>query len=304
MSAGLMAQDRLRLSDTTGQLLFAYEAPYVFDAQGAVVFTLSGNILFRGKSRENEDMAFLIKDQDVFDKTTGYIYNADGSEALFSVHKGRFYSGTGRFNDQLLLTLEMGNGLQTLAFTGFPPQYAGMITGRTMQASPWAALFMAWIEEGTIGRRLALERDLRRQATQQQEVKGRIRLVYSSGFDHDWVWDGRLLKPRWGNRPEDEWLFDGKSLVPYWGNTFQQEWAWDGQYLKPAWGEVPEFTFIWDSSAQNIRPFWEYQERYDWIIEDDTAYPKWDQSGRNEWVIEGRVPVPVIALIVLGIADR
>jgi hypothetical protein len=40
------------------------------------------------------------------------------------------------------------------------------------------------------------------------------------------------------------------------------------------------------------------------VIEDDLARPKWDNNPAREYRIEGEVPIPVIAIVVLGFADR
>lgn len=302
LSPLLWAQESARVFDNEGQLLFSYQDDQILSRDNEVLFTLSGNIVFYGDSREKEDFAYLIREKDVFDKRLGYIYDATGANVLFSVHKGNFYFGTGRFNDQLLLEMDFSNSMRVLMVDGQEDDTIGYSIASSLTGQAWCAIFLTWMESGKVGERLRLEQELEEQARTGDDIVGRMKLEWDSGFYYEWEWDGKRIRPRWGNRPEDEWVFDGETLMPYWGNSVQDEWEWDGQYLKPAWGEVPELTFIWDSSS--FRPFWEYREDMDWVIEESLAYPKWDRSYEREWTIEGTIPVPVIAIVVLGIADR
>lgn len=301
--APLYGQESARIFDMDDNLLFSYSNDQILSSSNEVLFTLSGNIVFYGDSRDKDDFAYLIRETDVFDKKLGYIYEGTGAEVLFSVHKGKFFQGTGRFNDQLLLTMDNSQGgMRVLMVDAMENDTIGYSIAGSISAQAWCAIFLTWMESGKVGERLRLEQELEEQARTGDDIIGRVKLEWDSGFYYEWEWDGKRLRPRWGNRPEDEWVFDGETLMPYWGNALQDEWNWDGQYLKPAWGEVPELTFIWDSTS--FRPFWEYREDMDWIIDENLAYPKWDRSYEREWTIEGTIPIPIVAIVVLGIADR
>lgn len=299
----LLGQEKARVFDNNNQLLFTYEDGRVFTPTGETRYTVSGNIVFYGDSKDKDDFAYLIRESDVFDKKLGYIYDAAGANVMFSVHKGKFFQGTGRYNDQLLLTLDQQDRSMRVQMMGGPNNDTiGYSIGNSLSAQAWCVVFLAWMESGKVGERMRLEQAIEAQATSGNTIVGRMKLEWDTGFYQEWEWDGSRLRPRWGNRPEDEWIFDGQYLTPYWGNSAQEQWKWDGQYLKPAWGEVRALTFIWDSIS--IRPFWEYREEQDWVIEDGLAYPKWDRRYEREWTIQGYIPVPLIALIVLGFADR
>lgn len=295
-------QGKGRVVDAAGNTLFSLDDNRVVNARNEVLFTISGNILFYGNSLSKDSIAYLVRTRDVFGKKLGYIYGSSTSDILFSVSRGQFFAGTGRFADQLLLEMHTTNQRQVVFIDGQTDDTIGTCIGQGLSAQEWSALFLTWMEGGMPGERKRVEEGLEQQARSRGQVIGRMKLSVDSGFYFEWIWDGQRMKPRYGNRPEDDWIFDGRYIRPYWGLARQEEWEWDGQYLKPSLQDVPELTFIWDGTS--IRPFWDYRQDLDWIIEGNIAYPKWDRTFEREWEIEGEFPVPLVALIVLGIADR
>ena len=62
-------------------------------------------------------------------------------------------------------------------------------------------------------------------------------------------------------------------------NTGNDSFVWDGETLKREWNTGDdEFT-----------------------IQDGTAKRVWNTKG-DEWIITGEIPIPVIAIVILGIA--
>lgn len=298
---GIIAQGTARMFDNNNQTVYFLRNGTVEDSIGRVIYTISGNTVFHGDSRERNRIAYLIKSRDVFAREIGYIYAPDGTEVLFTIHKGRFFYRTGRFQDQLLLTMDNNFARQVVMKDGKSGEKTATAIGTNLTNTDLVALFLAWADQAPIQETIRQKQHVQEEALN-QNVKGIIKLNHANRWYHEWEWDGRVLKPRWGARPEDEWIFDGEIFRPYWGRHITEEWKWDGTELKPFWEDIPALTFTWD--GHSIKPMWDYREEDDWIITDSLAYPRWNRHIKFEWRIEGEVPIPVIAMVILGFADR
>jgi hypothetical protein len=301
LAARLYSQDESGvIYDNAGHKVFSLESHQLRDSTGKIIFTINGNILFKGDSQEKEDIVYLLRLKDVMGKQIGEVYDASMSEILFTVKKGQVYIGDTRFEDRKLLIFRQdGNTVKFM--DGQSGKQLGYGSFNDISGSEMMAIFLGYYTLNMFGEETRQQLEVLREISDFY-IKTLIKPRYDATFYFEWVWDGRLLKPRWGNRPEDEWIFDGTYLRPYWGAAIDQEWVWDGKFLKPAFQAPEEFTFIWD--GYTIRPYWEYDSNAEWIIEDGIARLKFDTDFRKEWIIDGEVPIPVIAIIILGIADR
>jgi hypothetical protein len=297
----LNAQDETGvIYSNTGNQIFSLDSHQLKDSTGKTIFTINGNILFKGDSQDKDDIVYLLRARDVMIKQIGEVYDASMSEILFTVKKGQVYIGNARFEDRKLLIFRQ-NGNRFDFLDGQSKDKLGYGSFDEISSSELLAVFLGFYTLKMFGEETRQQLDVLREISDFQ-IKTLIKPRYDATFYFEWVWDGRILKPRWGNRPEDEWIFDGTYLRPYWGAAIDQEWVWDRKFLKPAFQAPEEFTFIWD--GYTIRPYWEYDSNAEWIIEDGLARLKFDTDFRREWIIEGEAPIPVIAIIVLGIADR
>jgi len=297
-----VAQENWDLKLTDGSILLSVRDHLILDGQGRPMFNMRGNIIFFGNGQANEDMAYLVRGRNLFARETGIVYDPSMEQALFSMRKGRFYLG-GDLDPNRLLFRVKGNGEYIFGiFDGLTDSLLAEVEGRGWtNVNLVAALILLnnyYRQDSVV---IAERPDISLYADE-GEVIGMIRPAWRDDFLQEWTWNGHVLKPFWGNRPEDEWTFDGKYLRPYWGFDRMEEWAWDGEFLKPAWNNDPKFIYQWDGEL--LRPFWEYRQSEEWVIEDGNARPKWSTDPNREWIIEGEVPLPVIALVILGFADR
>lgn len=300
LSGMLLGQGTGRFYTPNDRLLFTLENTRVADSTGKVLFTVFNNIVFKGDSRDNEDIAYLLQSKDLMSKHIGAIYNGE-NELLYTVKKGRFFIGDNRSAQNHFLDIQIIPDKRINFVDPATEKIMGYGRGGNWTNAELLAIFLAYVERGYVGELVKQRVQVANQA-HDEGIKGLIYKEWESGFYYEWQWDGHVLKPRYGNRPEDEWVFDGTYLRPYWGIGGRTDWVWDGQILKPYWGEVQELTFQWD--GYSIRPYWDYRKEDDWVIEEDRARPKWNNDYRLEWNIKGEIPIPVIALVVLGFADR
>lgn len=88
-------------------------------------------------------------------------------------------------------------------------------------------------------------------------------------------------------------------IKPKSGATLLNTYTWDGKELKPKSGARLANTFVWNGkelkpkSGATLKNTWVY-ERHEWR-------QKSGATMSNTWVVDGEIPVPVCALVVLGI---
>ncbi len=280
----------------------------VFDGPDQVANNLLGNTLFDGSSTDREAMLYLIGITDPFGKKDQFVYFEDGEQVAFTMSKGSLFLGeiSDPELEKLLSVVPAADGYYELR-SGLDNQYLGTIasSGLLRPAELFACLH-----------RYVIHYDLDRQINAQiaalyPEIAttsdslpagGRMRPYFDSNPYFEWEWDGRILKPVWGIRSEDEWTFDGKFVRPQFGLVSRQEWVWDGSVFKPYWSPEPGNQWIWDRGI--LRRFWNGNPDEEWRLEEGMVRPHWNPDPARTWIVEGNFPLPLIALIILGVADR
>jgi len=285
-----------------GQNIFHYQNHQLSDSSGQILFSTKVNLIFSGASNRNEDILYLVSSKDILSRETGNVYSSDMREVFYTMKKGHFYLGDQFDKTRLLFTLKGNSRFILGVFDGQTDSFLVKISGKEWSNTGLISGLIALNQYfGMDEKVLAAKPDIRDYADE-GNIIGSIRPAWHDDYQAEWSWDGHVLKPAWGNRPEDEWTFDGKSLRPYWDYNINQEWKWDGHFLKPAWNQNTDLIFEWD--GQLLRPYWEFRMEDEWIIENGRARAKWSADSNREWIIEGDMPIPVIALIILGFADR
>lgn len=277
----------------------------VFTGPGQIAYTIGGNILYTGDSTERAAILFGVYAKDILSKKSGLIFQADMQTVQYFTLHSTFYLGDHPIdrNNERLLTIEaINDSLHSVHSGQHGDSVIGIIEGRFTNQVQVAAAAHLYI------RHFHLDELVRKRM---REIEGKNTSADGSGFIHplydrgpyyEWNWDGQTLKPYWGYRPEDEWTFDGQYLKPAWSADPQSEWVWDGHILKPYWDAGVEHQWIWKEGM--LKPFWDSDPDRQWVLEDGIVRPMWRFNTMQEWVIEGQVPLPVVALVVLGYADR
>ncbi|MEZ5013256.1 MAG: hypothetical protein R2794_03120 [Chitinophagales bacterium] len=268
-----------------------------------IAYTISGNQIFSGDGTKREQLLFLINAKDILSKKVGLVYQMDGKTIQYITRKNTFYLGDYPIDYDLedLLMLSPVNDSITEVISGIDGKKLGVISGKFHGQAEIVLAAHMYI------RHFGLDEEV--QSAMQQAYGdtgasgyGYIRPFIDHGRYYEWEWDGETLKPVWGYRPEDNWKFDGKYLQPVWSADPQSEWVWDGNILRPFWDESSRNQWTWDSEV--LKPFWDSDPDKMWKLDDGIMRPMWNFDQNQQWVIEGEIPLPVIALVVLGIADR
>lgn len=291
---GFVSAQPVVLADST--VAFTFASDQIVKPNGEVLYKVAGNIVFSGDSRDNEDIAFLIRSEDLFAREYGHVFDASLTQTLYTFRKGRVYVGDEAAYEKLIARVVREQEHVAVYDVDDRLLASWLRTNQTSSNAVVIALTVSVIEH------IGADSLVNSGAQLQDGIVGIMYPYWNAHFYDEWIWDGQILQPRYGYRSEDVWQFDGKYIKPKWSHTYAEEWEWNGEILEPAWPVGGNHTFIWD--GYSIRPFWDFRADAEWVIEDDRVRQKWSNDHRQEWVIEGEMPVPLVFLIVTGIADR
>lgn len=275
----------------------------VFISENEIGYTIQGNIIFNGTSMLANDILFIINAKDVLGKKAGIIYQNDSKTVQYITQYGSFFFGDYPIDKQTetLLYLVQQDESTLVVYDGLNNSNLGHISGTGFNSPRLAIAAHLYIVH--YGLDLAAGRLIDSlNSIENQFMGGLIRPVYSDNAYFDWIWDGKTLKPVSGNRPEDEWKFDGRYLKPVWNLDPRSEWIWENNILKPFWDNNVELQWIWEENT--LRPFWAPNPDRIWVLEEEIIRPMWNYDQNIQWKIEGEVPLAIVAMVVLGFADR
>jgi hypothetical protein len=300
----------------------------VFIGPGEAAYFVLGNTLYEGPKPDRDRILFLMGTTELFPKRPELVFFANGEDVAYSWRKGRLSLGRPSEYEELEIMLEVrdlsdkdvkkpgdrrrygiydwadGAWLGTVA-SPYPIRPAELIAclhlyvlhydlDRRVNDRLMAMTDMGASGESPMGDSLAMDSMGVDSLGTDQPMGGRIYLPYG-GPDFEWIWDGEYLKPAIGLRAEDEWRYDGRYITPVFGNT-REQWQWDETILKPAWSANPEMQWTWQNGT--LRP------NQEWRYVDGRVRLTYNPDPRRTWEVEGDVPLPLIAMVVLGFANR
>jgi len=275
----------------------------VFTSETNIAYTLQGNTIYAGDTATKQQLLFLVNAKDILSNKTGLVYQNDAKTIQYITRKSSFFLGDHPIDEdnERLLTFEQVNDSITTVYNGITGKAIGFITGKLNKQVIIVVAAHAYIKH------YHLDEEVQQIVQQLQPDtlftgEAIMRPLLEHSLYYEWVWDGKTLKPLWGYRPEDEWTFDGKYLKPAWSSDPQSEWVWDGSTLKPFWESGVEQQWVWIDNT--LKPFWDSNPDLMWKLEDGIMRPMWNFDMTKQWVVEGQIPLPIVALIVMGKADR
>ena len=279
------------------------DAGMVYTGPGAAAYNLVGNTLYEGDIADRDKIVFLFGATELFPKRDAYVYFTNGQDVAYTWRKGILTLGkTGSQPDieRMLYAKPMGKDTYRIFAWENDAWLGTVVAPRAMRPAELLTTLHLFVLHYNLDHRV---NDLLAASEQMFDSvpTGTLRPFLGSDPYREWIWDGKRLKPAWGIRVEDEWLFDGRYLKPAFGPT-RDEWLWDGKVLKPAWDADPALQWAWESDF--LRPFWNSTPDREFRKIDDRIKPAWSADPRFAWIMEGDIPLPIIALVVLGIADR
>ena len=113
---------------------------------------------------------------------------------------------------------------------------------------------------------------------------------------------GKTVKSRTGGTCKTTWGFDGKEVKKRCGAVSSNTYLWNGRIFRPVTGATGRTTWVWNgtelkkkvgSTSDNT---WCFDGHY-WTL-------KQGATGKTSWAVSGFIPIPVCALIILGLNNQ
>ena len=128
---------------------------------------------------------------------------------------------------------------------------------------------------------------------------GEIRPKTGATSFNSFVWDGKELRPKSGATGKTIWVFDGKEVKKKSGATSSSTYLWTGNQFMPKSGATSANTWTWSRnelkrlSGATVSNTWKF-DRCEWTL-------KQGATSQNSWAVTGFVPIPISALVILGL---
>jgi hypothetical protein len=255
------------------------------------VYTTKGNLIFAGNSDKKDDILFMLKGTDVFAKKSGTLILKSKNETVFTFNKGKVWLGNSMFNS-LLLIGNFENNNNHITFSLADTKSVLFQVENKLSAAQLMAVLTYFVVTNKIDEQLL---EAAKQAAPPQSAlgSGTIRRLWGAGGNEDFIWDGKILKNRWGFNDYEQWAFDGTNLYRAWYDT-GDDFVWDGTTLQRKWG-VDNNVFVKDGNS--IRAVYG-SSNDEFFIQGNIVKRAWVATGSDEWEINGDIPIPIIMMIV------
>jgi len=288
------------LADTSK--LFFVNNNEIYSSNGKqLLYFQKGNIFFSGTSDERQNIFLLTTSMNPASEKLESVYEKDSREASFSFTANKFYSGKTE-SDDLRPRTELIHVERLKKWLAFYASYNDTLLAYYNFDSlpPYAAIIVAY----TLAKKFELEKKIAIQQTTQKVFQNNtyatIKPFWGNTSANEWIWDGKTFHPRWNVDPKLAWTFDGQTVKQYYGNNINLQYNWDGETLKPIWRTNRAEEWSWD--GRQIKPIWDTDWANQYTFEDSLLKPWSTNHPEREWQIDGDIPMPLIILVISGIA--
>ncbi len=289
------------LSDTTKLFYGLNNEIYTPDGKKLLYFQ-KGNIFFSGGTDDRQNIYLMVTSLNIASEKLEMIYEKDSRQPSFSFSDNKFYSGNIQSEDfrEKAELIHVERMKKWLAFySSYNDSLIAYYNADSLPAS--AAILVAY----TLIKRFDLES---RMVVQQNKLPfeenpngyATLRPMWGNATANEWMWDGTVLRPRWNVDPNLAWTFDGKTIKPQYGSNIYLQYEWDGENFRPVWRSNRAMEWSWDGRI--MKPIYDTDWANQYVIEAGVVKPWSNVHTEKEWRMEGDIPVPLIILIISGIA--
>lgn len=281
--------------------LFHIKDSEVYGAtNGQLMYYQKGNIFFNSSNDDRQNIFILATSLDIYSKKRHLIYEKDNSTATYSFSNGKLLLGAPESED-LIARNELLHVQRSGKWTAFYSSANDSLLAyyETDSVSPNHNIIIAYA--------LISRYSLQAKAEQQQGKAlfanteyAYIKPLWGNVTANEWLWDGQILRPRWNVDPRLTWSFDGQTLRQQYVSNIYDQYSWDGEYFKPMWRTVRQQEWSWDGRI--IKPVWDTDWANQYQVQDGAVKPWSNVHPEKEWRIDGDIPIPVIILVISGIA--
>jgi hypothetical protein len=288
------------MGDTTNKLFYARNNEFYSPDKSTLVYFQKGNIIFKGTTDDRSNIFLLTSSMDLNSGELELLYEKDNRNPTYSFSKNKFYLGKNE-SEEFRAKNELIHVMRAKKWLAFYASYNdSLLCFYAADSLPsYAAVLVAY----TLARKLNLEAKLsvKQNRLPFEDTKvATIKPLVGDQVLNEWIWDGKVLRPRWNVDPRLAWKFDGQTVKPFAGNNMFDQYTWDGETFKPAWRD--DNTKEWAFNGNQLKPLWGNDLDNEYIIEKGTVKPANPLHPEKEWKMDGDFPIPVLILILSGIA--
>lgn len=288
----------VKLADSTRLFYVSGNEIYSPNQQQLLYFS-KGNIFFTGSSDDRQNIYLMLTSMNPASEDLEEIREKDNRNASYSFSSNTFYAGLNendefRERNSLLYTKHVGKWMAFYAYHNdsllayYPydslPASTAIITAYT--------LIKNFKLEEKVSHKEVLPFDNDKFAT--------LKPLWGNITANEWLWDGQVLRLRWDSDPRYMWTFDGQTVKPLYGNNIYAQYGWDGETFKPVWRTSRNEEWSWDGRL--MKPIWDTDWANQYQIEGGVIKPWSNVHIEKEWQMDGNVPIPLIILVVSGLA--
>lgn len=288
------------LADTSK--LFFVNSNEIYSANGKqLLYFQKGNIFFSGTVDDRQNIFLLTTSMNPASEKLESVFEKDSREASFTFAANKFYSGKTE-SDDLRTRTELIHIERLKKWLAFYASYNDTLLAYYHFDSlpPSAAIMVAY----TLAKKFDLEKKIVAQQPLEQvfqnNTNATIKPFWGNSTANEWIWDGKIFRPRWNVDPKLAWTFDGQTVKQYYGNNINLQYNWDGETLKPIWRTNRAEEWSWD--GRQLKPVWDNDWANQYTFDDGVLKPWSTNHPEREWQIDGDIPMPLIILVISGIA--
>ena len=288
------------IGDTTNKLFWCSNNQIYSPDKQTLVYFQKGNIFFSGENESRNNIFFVTTSMDFNSDKLELLYEKDNRSATYSFSHNKFYLGKNQSEDfqKKNELIHVQRAKKWLAFySSLNDSLLAFYAADSLPSS--AAIMVAY----TLNKKLDLESKI---SLKQNRLPfddapfSTLKPVLGNQTVNEWIWDGRFLRPRWNVDQRLVWTFDGQTIKPVNGNNIYDQYTWDGENFKPIWRTNNAEEWSWD--GHQFKPVWSSDPANQYFIQDGTIKPTDGTHPEKEWKMEGDIPVPMLILIISGIA--
>jgi hypothetical protein len=298
--AGKAGNSFVFAGDTTNKLFWCSNNEIYSPDKQTLLYFQKGNIFFKGETDSRNNIFLLTSSMDFNSDKLELMYEKDNRSATYSFSNNKFYLGKNESADfqKRNELIHVQRAKKWMAFySSLNDSLLGFYAADSLPSS--AAILVAY----TLNKKFDLESKI---SLKQNRLPfddapfAIIKPVLGDQTVNEWIWDGKILRPRWNVDPRLAWTFDGQKAKPLNGTNVYDEYSWDGETFKPIWRTNNAEEWSWD--GHQFKPVWGNDANNQYIIDNGTVKPADGIHPEKEWRMEGDIPVPMLILIISGIA--
>lgn len=289
------------LSDTS-KLFYASNNEIYTPNGKELLYFQKGNIFFRGTTDERQNIYLMVTSLNTASDKLELIYEKDSRQPAYSFSKNKFYPGKIESDDFRERTelIHVERMKKWLAFySSYNDSLIAYFNADSLPSSATILVAYTLIKRFDLEKQMAVKQQLPLQTTD-EPAYATMRPMWGNATANEWMWDGKVLRPRWNVDPRLAWTFDGKTIKPMYGNNIYQQYEWDGENFKPIWrtNRAEEWTY----DGRVMKRIYDTDWANQYVIDSGVLKPWSNVHTEKEWRLEGDIPVPLMILIISGIA--